>query len=365
MNNASSGIVRSSTLSKHALVRHPIVAAGKRRSPLGSRSCWRAKAREDKTGQAPRTGAIISRRSHHSGKEKRSVVARESSPSHASVLLKQRFSSLETASTSSAGGLWPPERRDREAAGEAGAVVFGSMLIDPDAMRRRDEGGRERQSEGFHCFPFLSDLEQKKRKNEGEPMSSSLLSAALDDATRVVKKQKTTALVTAQAIEAALRVLEEAQDKCGGDGAMMPPSDDDASAILAAAAEALKGADASGVVAAATKDLHGAVGKLGKVRRKGEGKKKRGKEGGRQKKGTGRKKKTRSRRPGREETLFLSLFVSPSLRPQFSSRSATAPARALQGAPRPSSLSLSPSPIMTFLHPEKKQNKTKQKKTVD
>ena len=102
-------------------------------------------------------------------------------------------------------------------------------------------------------------------------MSSSLLSAALDDATSVVKKQKTTSTVTAQAIDAALRVLEEAQEKCG-DGATTSTttSDNDANAILAAAAEALKGADASSIVAAATKDLHGAVGKLGKVRRKRE-----------------------------------------------------------------------------------------------
>ena len=108
-------------------------------------------------------------------------------------------------------------------------------------------------------------------------MSSSLLSAALDDATRVVKKQKTTSSVTAQAIEGALRVLEEAQEKC--DEAMTTTATGhNANGILAAAAEALKGADASGVVAAATKDLHGAVGKLGKVKRKRRRERKKGKE---------------------------------------------------------------------------------------
>lgn len=106
-------------------------------------------------------------------------------------------------------------------------------------------------------------------------MSSSLLSAALDDATRVVKKQKTTSSVTAQAIEGALRVLEEAQAKCDEVSMTTTAAGSNANGILAAAAEALKGADASGFVAAATKDLHGAVGKLGKVRKKRGGERER------------------------------------------------------------------------------------------
>ena len=138
-------------------------------------------------------------------------------------------------------------------------------------MESIDVGERcdgEGQSDIVSFFSFF-DLE--KKRNEREPMSSSLLSAALEDATRVVKKQRTTSSVTAEAIEAALRVLEEAQERCD-DGATMTPTttSGDANAILAAAAEALKGADASGIVAAATKDLHGAVGKLGKVRKKRE-----------------------------------------------------------------------------------------------
>jgi hypothetical protein len=97
--------------------------------------------------------------------------------------------------------------------------------------------------------------------------SSLLLSAALEDAQRVVKKQKTTSSATSLAIEGALRILEEAHAKCdGGDGAAMMGTDDDDRARLAAAALALESADPAGVVASATKDLHGAVGKLGKVR---------------------------------------------------------------------------------------------------
>lgn len=133
---------------------------------------------------------------------------------------------------------------------------------------------------------------------------SSLLSAALDDATRVVKKQKTTSSVTAQAIEGALRVLEEAQEKCDAAGSGSA-SAADANAILAAAAEALKGADASGVVAAATKDLHGAVGKLGKVRMLGGREKERQRE---------REKKAfddKGGRPGRNPSS--SLFLSPGI----------------------------------------------------
>ena len=121
-------------------------------------------------------------------------------------------------------------------------------------------------------------------------MSSSLLTAALEDATRVVKKQKTTSTVTAQAIEGALRVLEEAQEKCAAGAMTTATTSENANGILAAAAAALRGADASGVVAAATKDLHGAVGKLGKVRRKRWRESKKGKERARASEQRGREK---------------------------------------------------------------------------
>lgn len=101
---------------------------------------------------------------------------------------------------------------------------------------------------------------------------STLLGAALLDAERVVKKQKTASAKTAQALDGVLRVLEEAQANAlkststTGDVADASAAASSSSSVLAAASEALKRADASGVVAAATKDLHGAVGKLGKVR---------------------------------------------------------------------------------------------------
>lgn len=149
-------------------------------------------------------------------------------------------------------------------------------------------------------------------------MSSSLLSAALDDATRVVKKQKTTSSVTAQAIEGALRVLEEAQAKCDEVSMTTTTStgQNNANGILAAAAEALKGADASGVVAAATKDLHGAVGKLGKVR-----KKKRWRERKRGKERATRARTTKRAATGTENPFSSKRPRSPSPRKRCAARS--------------------------------------------
>jgi hypothetical protein len=49
---------------KRLLIQLLIVAVGKHRSLFGSRSWWRAKQQAGETGEAPRTDAIISRRSH-------------------------------------------------------------------------------------------------------------------------------------------------------------------------------------------------------------------------------------------------------------------------------------------------------------
>ena len=92
------------------------------------------------------------------------------SPSHASVLLKQRFSSLATASTSSDGGLWPPERSDRETTGEVGSVVFSFRrrgrgrggLIEARAMGETSRD-KVKNSASLFFFPSTRPFEREKK----------------------------------------------------------------------------------------------------------------------------------------------------------------------------------------------------------
>jgi hypothetical protein len=90
------------------------------------------------------------------------------------------------------------------------------------------------------------------------------LCAALVDAERVAKKQKSCAAATAAALESAVSTLEAAA--AGLRGGCEAGRADASEKALRSAAAALRGSASAGAVAAHTKDLHGAVGKLGKVR---------------------------------------------------------------------------------------------------
>ena len=143
---------------KRALIPVPYCHRGQAQAP------FRMARPAERPEQAPSSAAA------DASPSKKALFFFPCSPSHASVLLKQRFSSLATASTSSDGGLWPPERSDRETTGEVGSVVFSFRrrgrgrggLIEARAMGETSRD-KVKNSASLFFFPSTRPFEREKK----------------------------------------------------------------------------------------------------------------------------------------------------------------------------------------------------------